>query len=293
MIKHGVDEDQVVVELLGALPRPMIKRVTPKSAAFAIADGLERRAPRVIHPSRWAIIAAARGVVGPVLDKKLRSAAPYSTSSPTGSTRPTTPDLHTHHSAKENDMTTWKDVPNRNIDVEGVRFVYRELGTDTDVPVVFLHHFTAVLDDWDPRVIDGIAAQHRVIAFDNSGVGGTGSKVPADLEQMGADTIAFIRALGHQKVDLFGFSFGGAWPRSSPCKHPTSYVAWSSPAPGHAAAAGSGRCRSSSAAPTSRRPGSQGCPPLPLLPPQPRGQEGRQRVLRPPRRTSQDRDKPI
>ena len=25
-------------------------------------------------------------------------------------------------------------------------------------PLVFLHHFTAVLDDWDPRVIDGIAA---------------------------------------------------------------------------------------------------------------------------------------
>lgn len=107
-------------------------------------------------------------------------------------------------------MTTWKDVPNSTIDVDGVSFVYRELGADTDVPVVFLHHFTAVLDDWDPRVIDGIAAQHRVIAFDNRGVGGTGSKVPADLEQMGTDAIAFIRALGHEKVDLFGFSVGGA-----------------------------------------------------------------------------------
>ncbi|AWK74446.1 alpha/beta hydrolase [Rhodococcus oxybenzonivorans] len=107
-------------------------------------------------------------------------------------------------------MTTWKDVPTSSINVDGVRYVYRELGTDTDVPVVFLHHFTAVLDDWDPRVIDGIAAQHRVIAFDNRGVGGTGSKVPTDLEQMGADAIAFIRALGHGKVDLFGFSVGGA-----------------------------------------------------------------------------------
>lgn len=107
-------------------------------------------------------------------------------------------------------MTTWKDVPTNSIDVDGVRFVYRELGADTDVPVVFLHHFTAVLDDWDPRVIDGIATQHRVIAFDNRGVGGTGSAVPADLEQMGADAIAFIRGLGHEKVDLFGFSVGGA-----------------------------------------------------------------------------------
>lgn len=107
-------------------------------------------------------------------------------------------------------MTTWKDVPTSSINVDGVRYVYRELGANSEVPVVFLHHFAAVLDDWDPRVIDGIAAQHRVIAFDNRGVGGTNSKVPADLEQMGADAIAFIRALGHEKVDLFGFSVGGA-----------------------------------------------------------------------------------
>ena len=76
--------------------------------------------------------------------------------------------------------------------------------------MVFLHHFTAVLDDWDPRIIDGIAARHHVIAFDNRGVGSTGSRVPNDIEQMGADAIAFIRALGYDEVDLFGFSLGGA-----------------------------------------------------------------------------------
>ena len=106
-------------------------------------------------------------------------------------------------------MTTWKDTPNRKINVGSVEFAYRELGSGTDVPVVFLHHLTAVLDDWDPRIIDGIAAHHRVIAFDNRGVGATGSEVPPTLEQMGADAIAFIRALGLDKVDLLGFSVGG------------------------------------------------------------------------------------
>ena len=106
-------------------------------------------------------------------------------------------------------MTTWKDTPTRTIDVDGVEFAYRELGTGSDVPVVFLHHLTAVLDDWDPRIIDGIAAHHRVIAFDNRGVGATGSSVPPTVEQMGADAIAFIRALGLEQVDLFGFSLGG------------------------------------------------------------------------------------
>jgi pimeloyl-ACP methyl ester carboxylesterase len=107
-------------------------------------------------------------------------------------------------------MTTWKTVPTRTIDVNGVPFAYREYGPESGVPVVFLHHFTAVLDDWDPRIMDGIAAHHRVIAFDNRGVGATGSKVPSDLETMGVDAIDFIRAMGLDKVDLFGFSVGGA-----------------------------------------------------------------------------------
>lgn len=103
----------------------------------------------------------------------------------------------------------WKDVPTRSIDVDGVPFVYRELGPSSGVLVVFLHHLMAVLDDWDPRVIDGIAAQRRVIAFDNRGVGGSGGSVPNTVEAMGRDTIAFIRALGYQQVDLLGFSLGG------------------------------------------------------------------------------------
>jgi pimeloyl-ACP methyl ester carboxylesterase len=104
---------------------------------------------------------------------------------------------------------TWKDVPTRTVDVGGTQFAYRELGADSDVPVVFLHHLTAVLDDWDPRVIDGIAAERRVIAFDNRGVGATGGSVPATVEEMGRDAIAFIHALGLDKVDLIGFSLGG------------------------------------------------------------------------------------
>ena len=106
-------------------------------------------------------------------------------------------------------MTTWKTTPTKKIDVDGTSFAYRELGEPGGVPVVFLHHLTAVLDDWDPRVLDGVAAEHHVIAFDNRGVGATGGRVPTDIEQMGADAIAFIRALGYEQVDLIGFSLGG------------------------------------------------------------------------------------
>lgn len=104
---------------------------------------------------------------------------------------------------------TWKTTPTKTIDVAGISFAYRELGEPGGVPVVFLHHLTAVLDDWDPRVLDGVATQHHVIAFDNRGVGATGGRVPTDIEQMGLDAIAFIRGLGYDYVDLIGFSLGG------------------------------------------------------------------------------------
>jgi pimeloyl-ACP methyl ester carboxylesterase len=105
--------------------------------------------------------------------------------------------------------TTWKDTPTRAINVGGVKFAYRELGADAGVPLVFLHHLTAVLDDWDPRVIDGIAAKRRVITFDNRGIGASEGTVPHSVEAMARDAVAFIRALGLDQVDLLGFSLGG------------------------------------------------------------------------------------
>jgi NAD(P)-dependent dehydrogenase (short-subunit alcohol dehydrogenase family) len=71
MVKQGVDEDPVVFELLSTLPKSMLKRVTPQSAAIAIADGLERRAVRVVHPGRWRAMSALRGVVGFAFDDRL------------------------------------------------------------------------------------------------------------------------------------------------------------------------------------------------------------------------------
>lgn len=130
--------------------------------------------------------------------------------SATLATRPS-PDIKRAAPAQGRSMSRmkWKDVPTRTADVGGVCFAYRELGPASGVPVVFVHHLMAVLDDWDPRVIDGIAAQRRVIAFDNRGVGASGGSVPDTIEEMGRDAIAFIRALGLGKVDLLGFSLGG------------------------------------------------------------------------------------
>jgi pimeloyl-ACP methyl ester carboxylesterase len=105
--------------------------------------------------------------------------------------------------------TSYKNAPTKSVSVGGTRFVYRELGIDSGVPVIFLNHLAANLDNWDPRVVDGIAAKHRVITFDNRGVGASEGKTPNTAEEMARDAVAFIRALGFDQVDLLGFSMGG------------------------------------------------------------------------------------
>src|SRR5438067_9507865 len=105
--------------------------------------------------------------------------------------------------------TRWTTTATQTLRVDGAEFAYRELGPSTGVPVIFLTHLAAVLDNWDPRVVDGIAAEHRVITFDNRGVGASSGSTPTTIEEMARDAVTFIRALGLPKVDLFGFSLGG------------------------------------------------------------------------------------
>ena len=102
-----------------------------------------------------------------------------------------------------------RDVLTKTINVGGTKFAYRELGPKAGVPVIFLTHLTAVLDNWDPLVVDGIAATRHVITFDNRGVGASEGKVPDTIEAMARDAIAFIRTLGFEQVDLLGLSLGG------------------------------------------------------------------------------------
>ncbi|GGU01193.1 MULTISPECIES: alpha/beta fold hydrolase [Streptomyces] len=106
--------------------------------------------------------------------------------------------------------SSYEEAPTRSVSVRGVDFVYRQLGPETDgVPLILLHHLAAVLDNWDPRVIDGLAARRRVVTFDNRGVGASGGSTPDTIEVMARDAVLFIRALGFEQVDLLGLSMGG------------------------------------------------------------------------------------
>ena len=105
---------------------------------------------------------------------------------------------------------TFQHVKTQSINVNGTDFYYRKLGENNPgVPVIFLNHLAATMDNCDPRIMDGIASQHQLISFDNRGVGATKGTTPKTIAEMATDARAFIHASGYEKVDLVGFSLGG------------------------------------------------------------------------------------
>jgi pimeloyl-ACP methyl ester carboxylesterase len=117
-------------------------------------------------------------------------------------------------------VTSYAKAPARTITVDGLTYAYRELGPTGGDPVIFFVHLAATLDNWDPRIIDPIARDHHVIAFDNRGVGGSTGQVPDSVEAMADDAYTFIRALGFDTVDIFSFSLGGMVAQALVVKHP-------------------------------------------------------------------------
>jgi pimeloyl-ACP methyl ester carboxylesterase len=104
---------------------------------------------------------------------------------------------------------THDTAPTRFVEANGIRFGYRRFGKPQSVPIVLNQHFRGTMDYWDPAVTDGLAATRDVIPFDNAGIASSSGDVPPSIPKMGANAVAFIRALGLSKVDILGFSIGG------------------------------------------------------------------------------------
>jgi pimeloyl-ACP methyl ester carboxylesterase len=117
--------------------------------------------------------------------------------------------MNMSHPLQTSSIDKWIDAPTRRVDAAGATFAYRRLGPATGVPVILLNHWGAVLDNFDPRIVDGLAATRPVIAVNYRGVGASGGKAPLTVAEMAEDAIAVIRALGFDEVDLIGFSLGG------------------------------------------------------------------------------------
>lgn len=72
-------------------------------------------------------------------------------------------------------VVIFQNVKTESIDVGGTDFFYRKLGENTSgIPIIFLNHLSATMDECDPRIMDSSASFHQVLCFDNREVGATG-----------------------------------------------------------------------------------------------------------------------
>jgi pimeloyl-ACP methyl ester carboxylesterase len=114
---------------------------------------------------------------------------------------------------------TLETTPTQYVEGHGIRFAYRRLGPATGTPLVLLQHFSGNIDAWDPAVVNALATDRPVIAFDNAGVGRSTGQTPDNVAAMARDAVAFINLLGFSEVDLLGFSLGGCVAQQIAAEH--------------------------------------------------------------------------
>ncbi|WP_206222799.1 alpha/beta fold hydrolase [Neisseria yangbaofengii] len=106
--------------------------------------------------------------------------------------------------------TQYATVPTQYITAEnGVRYAYRRMGKPQAVPIIYFNHLASNMDNCDPRIMDALAQDFEIICFDYKGVGSTSGKQAQSIQEMAHDSLAFIKALGYEKIDILSFSMGG------------------------------------------------------------------------------------
>jgi pimeloyl-ACP methyl ester carboxylesterase len=114
----------------------------------------------------------------------------------------------TQNQATTDAQTAYAQAPTRRIKADdGVEYAYRDVGESAE-PLVLLQHFRGNLDNWDPALVDALAADRRIVPFNNVGVASTTGRTPNTIDEMAHGAISFIEAMGFPRVDILGFSIG-------------------------------------------------------------------------------------
>ena len=109
------------------------------------------------------------------------------------------------------------------VERDGLRFDVREAGPDDGIPVLLLHGFPQTADAWRAQLTALGDAGYRAIAPDQRGYSplarprGRGAY---RLEELVADTMAFVEATGAERAHLVGHDWGGAVAWAFASAHP-------------------------------------------------------------------------
>src|ERR1700761_6381799 len=96
---------------------------------------------------------------------------------------------------------------------------YRSVGSGP--PLVLIMGYGLTMESWDPRLVHALAEHHRVVMFDNSGIGHTRPlPAPVSIGAMAGQASALITTLGLGRPDVLGWSMGGMIAQALAVLHP-------------------------------------------------------------------------
>lgn len=97
---------------------------------------------------------------------------------------------------------------------------YRTVGSGR--PLLLIMGYAGTMEAWDRRFVDTLAQHHRVVTFDNAGVGHTSARpAPLTIDAMANQTSALISALGLNHPDVLGWSMGSLIAQALAVLHPS------------------------------------------------------------------------
>jgi NAD(P)-dependent dehydrogenase (short-subunit alcohol dehydrogenase family) len=71
MVRAAINEDPLGERFHGLIPPFLGKTITPDQAGEVVARAVERRAVTVMAPRRWRVLSVLRGIINPLVDKRL------------------------------------------------------------------------------------------------------------------------------------------------------------------------------------------------------------------------------
>jgi pimeloyl-ACP methyl ester carboxylesterase len=112
-------------------------------------------------------------------------------------------------------------APTRAVRANGHVIGYRSFGRGS--AVVLVQGYGGTIDNWEPRFLDLLAQSHRVVVFDNRGIGRSSGTVNGlSMREMADDVNGLIRALHLGRPTVVGFSMGGVIAQQFAIDHPKS-----------------------------------------------------------------------